>query len=150
MDQKKMLKKVFKKYGYETTKKKNDVEMIITGKKKCTHCGKIKTYKSFLENTSEEGEISYGDVCDTCRTKERSRKEAMFSRWELENGTPLITEVNQRARDMGLSYGIYSSIYIYGKEHDPGLDKLVDKRRQEYRALFEKKDKEEADTVCEA
>lgn len=147
MDQKKMLKKVFKKYGYETTKKG---EQIITGKKKCTHCGKMKTYKSFLENTSEEGEISYGDVCNTCREKERSRKEAMFSRWELENGTPLITEVNQRARDMGLSYGIYSSIYIYGKEHDPGLDKLVDKRRQEYRALFEKKDKEEAATICEA
>lgn len=146
MDEKKMLKKVFKKYGYET---KDDVQ-IITGKKKCKHCGKIKIYKSFLENTGEAGEISYGDVCNTCRAKERTRNEAMFSRWELENGTPLITEVNQRARDMGLSYGIYSSIYIYGKEHDPGLDKLVDKRRQEYRAMFEKKDKEEAATVCEA
>lgn len=146
MDEKRILKKVFKKYGYET---KDDVQ-IITGKKKCKHCGKIKFYKSFLESTGEAGEISYGDVCNTCRTKERTRNEAMFSRWELENSTPLITEVNQRARDMGLSYGIYSSIYIYGKEHDPGLDELVDKRRQEYRALFEKKDKEEATAVCEA
>ena len=93
---------------------------------KCAVCGKLKMVASFRVTS---------DTCKYCEEKRRAQLRAHIDELGRYDTTPTIEEVNQRARELGMTYGIYSANYIYGKKHDPGLTDLVNKRRKEYKKL---------------
>ena len=92
-------------------------------KRICKICGKTKTITSFNVTS---------DICQYCERKKRDKIKLLIDEFGIFNYTPTVTEVNERARYMGLSYGRYSAIYIYGNKKDPGLKELVKQRLKEW------------------
>ena len=92
-------------------------------KRTCKICGKTKMITSFNVNS---------DTCQYCEQKKRDKIKEQIDEFGIFNFTPTIIEVNTRARSMGLSYGRYSAIYIYGNKKDPGLKELVKQRLKEW------------------